>query len=265
MRATQLTVENKASAIRGLYDILPLNEEIATSSITLSNRLGISRNQADRLARQLEGLNILSRRTTMGKGGKVAYWTLKEPLTNAIRKVNSIPARPSASLRKRILDALSEQEFPTVLSILEHIRTPGENIDIHNMTHLLKEMRKQGRVSFKVTNGNRNGYASKGKGSEIPYDIRLGNVSNSTPATIAPPEPAPRPIPTPEPTPIIQSFPLIQRIILRREFLERAALLAEQADEADIALSLLEKAKDSLSPFEQEVVSLWNAYQECKG
>jgi hypothetical protein len=50
---------------------------------------------------------------------------------------------------------------------------------------------------------------------------------------------------------------------MRQEFLQRAAFLASEGNEDEIATVLLEKAETSLSPLDQEIIKLWNAYQEC--
>lgn len=277
MSTALITTQNKIHAVEALYNLLPVGEEVGNLSARIfADRVGMTQPQADRIIRQLESVGVLSRRTKMGFGGKVAFWKLEIPMDEAIRRASMLQSPQNkannASLRSRILAAVEEHgKFDSVIDILSYIKAdPAENIDFHSATHILTALREQGKVTFKRDNSGRKRRGGRGNQSNnVPYDIELGKmhvVSNSVPAAVVMPDPEPRPEPTPEPVSIIQpmAYPLIQRIIMRREFLERAALLAEQADEADIALSLLEKAKDSMSPFEQEVANLWNAYQECK-
>ncbi len=264
----QLTIDDKVAAIETLYSMLPVGVESVTSTKILSEKAGMSHNQADRLIRALEGNGILARRTQMGFGGKVGYWTLIKSKDEAIAQVKGTP-RTNASLRTRILNALEiHGPFETVHDILLFVARPGESIDLHNITHLLKGMRQQGILSFKQSASGRRGRGKGNATANVPYGIALNGVTRKTATVeaVALPEPEPRPEPTPEPVSIMQpaEYPLIQKVINRRILLEQAALLADQAGEVDFGITLLEKAKSTLSPYDQEVLNLWAAYEACK-
>lgn len=274
MRTQALTPEVEISAIRRLYEILPdvgVENSNNINALRIAKDINLTTSQATRIIRKLDSAGILNRRIAFSGKGKESYWKLLVPLNEAIKKMQN--TLPPASMRGRILAAIEEHgEFSSAAEILEYIRKPGENLDPHNITHVLRALRQQGKVTFKQTKNNRTGVA-RGKHKEgVPYAIGSGTVletySNSSPESVALPEPEPRPAPVPTPASIMEApeFPLIARLASRREFLERAAFLADEGDAKEIATMLLEAAESTkLSPFEQEVMNLWNAYKECQG
>lgn len=260
-----------AEAVSTLYEILPaIGVESDNMNVsTLAPKVGVTPNQLDRIIRKLEGQGALTRRIVYtGNKGKQSFWTLNVTKDEAIALTSNTTLPDASSLRSRILAALTEKDYESVYDLMLAVRRENESIDLHNITHVIRSLRQQGKVSFKVTTSGRRGKGKGNRTDNIPYGISLINKAVAEPL----PEPTPEPESTPEPddapSPMIafsHTFPLIMRVVMRREFLERAALLAEQGGEADLALSLMEKAEVSLTPFEQEVVALWNAYQECKG
>lgn len=271
--ANTMSVEDKITALDVLYEQLPVGEEVrGVSNKLFQEQAHLSDWHAQKFLIQLSELGIMKRRTTMGKGGKVAYWTLVDSKEDAVSKLIGKP-QTASSLRNRIIEAIqSHGPFETVYEIITYISRPGENIDMHSVTHLLKAMREQGILSFKQSTSGRRGRSKGGAGNNIPFGIQynpnfLKMVNKPAGVTMPESEAVTAPEPeTVEATSITEAheFPLIERLVLRREFLERAALLAEQGGESDLSLTLLEKAEAKLTPIEQEMVNLWNTYKACK-
>lgn len=276
--------KNEREILDVLYTSMPVGEEITTGAGVIAQYAGISYSQMNSIAREFESLGILNRRSTWsGGGGKQVLWKLNMPKADAVLMLEEFQTSLSAthsdgnkhslSLKTRILNAIKEEgSFNTVEEILNIIRQPNENIDLHNMTHCLYVLRTQGKITFKTDSHGKN--QKRKSNDSIPVGImytetapRSYKRSNSSPEAIVQPTVS---VPTPEPVvteAIISApaaFPLIRTLVNRRATLEAAAALAEQAGEDEMALNLLEKAQMKTSDFNEEVVALWSAYQACK-
>jgi len=202
------------------------------------------------------------------------------------------------SLKSRVLQALEERnQFGNVKDILNYIRQPNERLDIGSLTRVLGSLKDEGKISFNRDNSGRH-HSGKQKHSTnhgSPYNIKLRYEPVEQNRK---PEPAHTPVRHPgqvgtdmtqfrnhgsqaqggpiehvlpaRPTDVIpvpmtmeEEYPLIVKLIKRQEYLEQAAELAENAGADEIALQLLEKAKESATPMDLEISRLWMAYMEC--
>jgi len=268
--------QRELTAVEKVYGILPVGEEVISGSSMLGKQVGISYTQMNVIAQHMEQAGILSRREAWGANGKYTFWKLNLSREDALSAITDFQANElalaeiSVSLKGRILAYVKEQgKVTSAMDIYNSIKTPTENLDLHNLTHCLYSLRREGKVSFKVDDKRRN---SKRKSNDkIPTNITYaGKVEKAEPAVNSSPEPVnpflstePEAIELPAPT--ITGFPLITALVNRRITLEAAASLAEQAGEDEMALALLEKAQSNESDFNSEVIALWNLYQECKG
>lgn len=182
MRSVAVTPETEIAAIDKLYQILPTVgvESKPTGADTVAKNLSLSVNQTSRIVRKLERLNVLSRRLSWEGGHKQSFWTLLVPKDEALEKLKPVASgsrksHPSTdSVRNRMLQALETREsFDSVRDILDYIRKPNERLNVHGMTHILKALKDQGKVQFKITTNGSGLRGQGGKGNSVPYDIHL--------------------------------------------------------------------------------------------
>jgi hypothetical protein len=162
------------------------------------------------------------------------------------------------------MEALASQEqYGTVRDLAAAISSNGDRLDLHNVTHVLYSLKKENKITF-----------DKGSTKDkVPYNIRLVKIMHVREATreeLQNPwiEPVALTVVEddmifPVTSPDTQEFPVIQRLVNRRSRLEEAARLAEEANETDLALSLLERASAEVSPLETEAIKLYGLYKEC--
>lgn len=279
MNTTQIRTrqENEIKVVNALYESMPIGVEIPTGANTIAKHIGISHAQVATIAYDLERIGVISRREVWpGGGGKRVLWTLNMSKEDALSAVidfqsNSVDTR---SLKARILEAIKTKgKYNSALEILNDIRQPNENLDLHNITHCMYSLRTQGRITFKTKGGGSG--KLRMSNDRVPVGITYREpksrkvIHNSSPAPIAEVETVvPESV---EPvTPAIMDygveghgFPLIKALVNRRITLETAASMAEAAGEDDLALKLLEKAQADESAFNQEVIALWEAYSNC--
>jgi hypothetical protein len=234
----------------------------------------------DAAVRTYEKCGILTRRLEFGAmdatgrkvNGRSYHWTLlmgREDGLAALDKQHKRerdalkpPTLRKDSLKARVLAAVTEyQHFETTSDLVKVVRRDGDNIDLHNMTHVMESLAKEGRINF-----------DRGSTKDrIPYNIRLSKNGAKTLTLIQPEEIVMEASDiienNEEPTPLIiqlpnesTNFPTIERLIKRRTWLETAASLAENAEEDDLAISLLDRANKPLTPLEAEAVRLYEVY-----
>lgn len=186
MRTQPLTPASEIDAVSKLYQILPdvgvENAPISADTVAVS--LSLSVPQTERIVRKLESLKVLSRRLSWESGRKQSFWKLLMPKDEALEKLKPVAVGkrdrnkqsvPSTdSVRNRMLQALEAREsFDSVNDILQYIRKPNERLNIHGMTHILKALKDQGKVQFKITTNGSGPRGQGGKGNSVPYDIHL--------------------------------------------------------------------------------------------
>jgi hypothetical protein len=267
--------------LHSLYNEMPVGiEQRFMRASRLATHLGIAASFVDSAARVFESLGILTRRLEFGAkdstgktiSGRSYHWTLLISKENALLRLqkyheqeqtltNKAPAPKSTSLKTRIMWALSKvDKFETMEDLLKAIRRNGENIDFHNMKHVMESLVREGKISF--DHGTTN--------EKIPYNIRMTKVgtksTQNTPLTIKA-EIAPEPekiVPEEEQSssPFIPAtdFPTITKLVNRRERLENASYLAESAEEEDLAILLMERANKPFTTLEQEAIDLYTAF-----
>jgi DNA-binding transcriptional ArsR family regulator len=284
--------EKEKEILLGLYNSCPqVNTEYRFMAAgKLANIIGVGPQTVDRALRTFESLGILTRRLEFGainsKGqtipGRSYHWTLIMGLkaaSNALEEFHNKEIReakePSpwgTSTKARIMIALRKQsKFDTMDDLARAVRKPGENLDYHNLTHVMESLAREGKISF-----------DRGKTKDrIPFNIRLTKNGAKTEEVVVPVimpediviEDIPAPIEdNEEPVPLARfvdvsavltsdEYPTITRLIRRREWLETAARLAEDAEEDDVAITLLDRANKPLTPLEMEAIRLFEAYK----
>lgn len=241
----------------------------------------------NRYVQTLANEGIIVRESQYQKGfrrGRVSFWKLGIPKEQAFEKLDMIhgkeiakanePAIPKNSIKNRILRALEEKgEFETAVDLCEYINKNGEmHVLPHKATHILHDIQTQGLVDFDKTKIVRGRKGLRKSNGTIVVNIRwLGNkktkpvndVETIQPVVAQIDDPEPLLIsPTPAETPTVE-FPLIKEFINKRVKLSALADAAADMGEDDVALMLMDRAEIK-DPFMLEVISLWNAYQECK-
>jgi hypothetical protein len=271
--------------LQALYQDMPVGVEVKFMRASrVASKLGVATSFVDSAVRTFESMGILVRRLEFGAkdaSGKVItgrsyHWSLlvsKEAALIRLEKYHEkereaaekkAPTVKTTSLKVRILGALETTDrFDTMEDLLKVIRRNGENIDFHNMKHVMESLVREGKITFEHGSTN----------DHIPLNIRL--TKHATKATKAAPAPVevdkngmPNPFVEEPPTVVVKSrveFPLIMKLLGRRGWLEQAASLAEIAGEEDLAITLLERTNKPFSAFEEEVVALFEAYVLCKG
>lgn len=257
----------------------------------VAEQFGYGASAVDSAVRVFESLGIMTRRLEFGaldhKGkvitGRSYHWTLQLPKDIALSRLDNYhqkeieglkpPIPRASSLKTRIMSALMEhQKFETIDDLAKAVRKNGENLDFHNLTHVMESLVREGRITFDRG-------TSKDK---IPYNIRLNKkvhtqhrvapVEVIKPEDIVMPEVSPVIADDEEPTPVktieivedTEKYPAIIKLVHRKSWLESAAKLAENAEEEDLAISLLERANKPFTPLEAEAIALYEAYMECK-
>jgi len=275
-----------------IYGVLPsVGEELQDASATqIGQVLGITVTQMRALAADLEAIGALSRRIEYNamingerKQGRSAYWKLTLDRVDTLKKLKEyhanerakadhapvarITSPKSISLKSRIIEALNDQSFKTVDELAAQVMGDGRKIDFHNLTHVLYSLRKENKIAFE------NGRTK----DRVPFNIRLAKNGTKPKPEVEPPPAADYPNPFIEdnwPLPasmekeeskktLAELFPIINRLKDRRLLLEQAAKLAEDANETDLAITLLEKAGTGTTPLEQEAVRLFEAHLRC--
>lgn len=252
----------------------------------LATHLGIATAFVDSAARVFESTGILARRLEFGAKdsfgktvtGRSYHWTLLVSKVDALMRLekyheqerkllNKAPAPKSTSLKTRIMWALSKvDKFDTMEDLLKAVRRNGENLDFHNMRHVMESLVREGKISF-----------DHGTTSEkIPFNIRMTKVGTKSTqqeqTTIIPAvelqnpwrqddPPAEEVIPKEKPFVLPLEFPTITKLVNRREQLEAASKLAENAEEEDLAILLLERANKPFTTLEQEAIDLYQAFR----
>lgn len=232
----------------------------------------------NRYVQSLANEGIIVRESQYQKGyrkGKISFWKLGFPKEEAFKKLDQIhgkeiakanePPAPKNSIKNRILRALEEKgEFTTAVELCNYINSNGEmHVLPHKATHILHDIQTQGLVDFDKSRINRKGL--KRAGSTVVTNIRwLGNKNGKkvepVVAQIDDPEPmliSPEQVETPT-----VKFPLIKQFVSKRTKLSVLADAAADIGEDDVALMLMERSEIK-DPFMLEVISLWNAYQNC--
>ena len=250
-------------ALPGVYDILNTDAEVSTSVQQIGPLVGLTPSQMNAFARDLESVGILARRLEF-KRGRHYYWRLTKPLDEAQsiyathleqERANSGWVGHKVSGKTLIMNALAEHgQFATIRDLVKSIGTEAQSKKgYHSITHELRMLEKQGKVEFKTTTSR----------AKVPFDIRLKGKSVPEPVTRAEDiNPFIEVKPEPVVETVIESRPLIANLVARRERLETAARLAEAAGADDLAITLYDRAAD-LTPFEEEVVSLYSAHENC--
>jgi hypothetical protein len=252
-----------------LYRLMPQKTEYRFMRASrIAETLGVSTSFVDAAIRTFESCGIISRRLEFGaiKDGAVItgrsyHWTLIPTLNDAVDMLDDYHVNQrsgnnaSVSLKARIMDAMNTyKSFDTMDDLTKAIAKPGENVDRHNMTHILMALVKEGKISLlRGTTKDR-----------IPYNIKLSkNGERSLLQTINE-----EVITQPEEVEVVEStfdipvtvgekYPLIRRLVKRRAWLEEAAKLAEDAAEEDLAITLLERSNKPMSPLETEAVDMF--------
>jgi dsDNA-binding SOS-regulon protein len=262
-----------------LYRVMPQRnvEYHFMRASRLAEALEVSTSFVDAAIRTFESCGIISRRLEFGavRDGKVItgrsyHWTLLLPLDEAVDALGNFHAAQKESttnsLKARIMDAITVyKHFPTMDDLTRAIIRPGDNLDRHNMTHVLMVLSKEGKINL-----------SRGTTKDhIPYNISLSKKSErSLLQTITEEVIVPEPEVIEEPTfdvPVNmgEKFPIIRRLVKRRAWLEEAAKLAEDAAEEDLAILLLERSNKTLTPLEIEAVDmffeLFAVYEKSNG
>jgi hypothetical protein len=243
----------------------------------------------------------------------------RPPVRRKASNVQPIPQSQSMtdlngeeSIKTRIMLVLQDGKvYKSPGAIMEAIRRPGENIDLHNLTHQLHDLQRLGRLTFVSDRRGRGAHKQIGT-NPIPHNIhitrdelkRLSQAKNIDKAaremaampvmseavtsnpwtipmatendiedlevTVKVEEVKAQPMTevsleeiTGTPDPWTQ-YPDIAKIVKRREYLEQAAQLAENANEDDLAIVLLERSAKPMAPVEDQAIKLFNAYLECK-
>lgn len=283
--------EKEKSILIGLYTYLPeIDKEYRCMSAgKLSNLVNVGPQTVDRAIRTFEQLGIISRRlefSAMNDNGRVIpgrsyHWTINMGLKAASEALEQFhnkeikeakdPAPWGTSTKARIMIALrKQQKFDTMNDLAKAVRKPGENLDFHNLTHVMESLASEGKITF-----------DRGKTKDrIPFNIRLTKNGAKTEEVIVPIikpediviEDIPNDVieDNEEPVPLArfvdvstviaqEEYPTITRLIRRREWLETAARLAEDAEEDDVAITLLDRANKPLTPLEMEAIRLYEA------
>lgn len=246
--------EREVDFLTTLYDFWKVGTPYKSSAKELAATLAVPLSTVSTIVTRLSRLGLIKREYKVTRQvGREAFYILTLSKEEALNKLKV--SATSDSLKQRALNAIQENgEFTDALSLMRYIALPGENIDLHNLTHVLESLRVQGVVTFK-----RRG---KQNSSSVPTRIKArvnGTQPESNPST----QPEPNPASIVETTEqISDNYPLIKALVNRRNSLEQAAKLAEEAGCDTIAIELLEAANKPLAPFEEEVVRLYNS---CKG
>jgi len=280
--------QRERELLKGLYVLMggPFNERKFMRASRVADTLGYATSFVDAAARTFEKCEILHRRLEFGAknegtyvAGRSFHWTLLmsgEDALAALDKYHADERQDSASaqgsVKSRVLSALALYgKFETMEDLAKIVRRNGENLDFHNLTHVMESLAKQGKITFdRGTTKDR-----------IPYNITLAKkkpvVSKPVveepikPEDIVIEEPSPVITDDEEPTPIqvivvddTLEYPTIVKLVNRKQWLEDAAKLAENSQEEDLAILLLERANKPFTTLESEAVALFEAYKACK-
>jgi hypothetical protein len=273
--------EREIEILDKLYGFMPIGVEQVFSAEKLGQAFGLSLPVMSRFASDLEEAGILFRRMEYNalidgerRSGRTFFWTLMVNKADAHKRLialqekqqkdyNHPPAPRGTSLKRRVLAAVTTYEkFDTIDELFVKVRRGSENIDRHNLTHVMESLAREGKISFE----------RKSTKERIPYNIRSTkynkkDVFSKEPVTVeevvadALPE---LPEESYMPPTISEGFPLILKLLQRQEWLEKAAKLAEEASEEDIAIMLQERASKPMTAFEAEAVALYKAYMACR-
>lgn len=256
-----------------LYNHNVVGVEFTGSVNTIAEQIGSTYSPTNRLIEALEDRGIITRRLEYNKG-RVAYFTLVKPLAEATALLKSyqVDMMVGLSLRQRILSLFKDNAtFTTMRELGDMLQVNGGSTDFHNLTHVLHALKREGTIAFSHT-------TTKDK---VPYNIRLTNTKRNAKRFADKPvetvvESVVEPVNVMEVLPVIahkplerpveagESFPLIERLVNRKDWLEAAAMLAENAEAEDISILLQERAGVPLTGLEAEAIRLMNAYNECK-
>jgi DNA-binding MarR family transcriptional regulator len=275
--------------LQALYNEMPIGVEVKFMRASrVADKLGISTGFVDSAVRTFEELGILTRRLefgakdTQGKTitGRSYHWTMLLFKDEALPKLDKyyeaennerIQPKNGNSLKSRIMMAFTDHDkFETMDDLAKAVRRNNENLDYHNLTHVMESLAQEGKITF-----DRGTTKSK-----IPFNIRLTKNGNKSIQPIKPEDivlekstvivedhaddwknPWLTPI---APVTDTEKYPTISKLFKRREWLESAAKLAENAEEEDLAITLLERANKPFSVLEQEAIDLFQAYKSCK-
>lgn len=256
-----------------LYHLMPQKTEYRFMRASrIAEKVGAAASFVDASLRTFEACGIISRRLEFGAvkedkvvTGRSYHWTLLMTLDDAVEALDYYHANEqggrSVSLKVRIMDALTiYKSFETMDALTKAIVKPDENIDRHNMTHILMALVKEGKISLlRGTTKDR-----------IPYSIKLSKNGERSllqtiseevivvqPEEVEEVQEATFDIPVTVGYKYPLKYPLIRRLVKRRAWLEEAAKLAEDAAEEDLAITLLERSNKPMSPLETEAVGMF--------
>lgn len=246
--------KNEIQYLKKAYEYLdPVGSEHKTSSEKLSYILNTTHGVSARFASILEELEILERKYTWESSQKTAIWKLLVPFNDALQvlKISHAVNNDPASLKKRILKVLADEggTISSIKTLSIKLGKNGGSTDAHNLTHILHSMQRENLIDF----------AQSTSKSKIPYNIKLLKADIKAPQVISLAPTISAPVSA---EPEIVNFPLIQKLISRKEWLREAAYLAEKAGEEDIAIMLDDRMAKPFSPFEEEVIMLYEAYMK---
>jgi len=282
--------ERERETLEKLYTLMEVGIETDTGVSAIAKKVGISYSQMNKITLNLEKSGILTRRSTWSRDdtGRSSFWSLRMSKEDALSTLTDFQSHEldgfltNRSLKTRMLQAIQEQgKFATVLDILNYIREPNENIDLHNMTHVLNSLREQGQVSFvrgkgktRTTSNENVPYNITYTGEEMTPLTKESLIIHTQPAYnsewgVPEVSTAPVVVPAEESAPVSiyaalsDAYPLIANLARRREFLVYASELADKANETELALELLAKSQTESTSIEEEIIRLWLAHISC--
>lgn len=274
------------NALTNLYSYLSTGVEKRDFGVDkIAPSLGMSTGQMSQFAATLEKLGILKRRLEYNaiidgtpRAGRTYHWTLLMPQDEALNTLEQFHKTdledhahpPAKSLKTRILDALNEHgSFESVEALAKVLRQPNENIDYHNVTHLLYSLSSSGYITFQNTGKYHK--SNKSNDKKIPINIELRKIQSK-------PKKVENNVSIIHPVPAITeqsnnwnnmidetNFPTIAKLHNRREWLEKASQFADNAGEIDLAIELMERTGKELSPIEAEALKLWEIVKKLRG